>query len=481
MESLDIVIIAYYLIVLGVCVEILVNTYTPSKTLAYIFLVFFLPVGGILFYLSVGVNYRKRSLYNKKLRFDKVAFPEFERQVHEFSHEVLARKQNEIDYYYPLATHIAAENLSSLKNEMVPLINGEKKFPELISSLKSAKHHIHIEYYIYEDDSIGTEIADILMDKARQGIEVRFIYDDFGSSSIRKSFIKRLQTAGVQAFPFYKIRSFWFANRMNYRNHRKIVIIDGIHGFVGGINVSDRYINNGNNKRYWRDTHLKIMGEAVMQLQYVFLTDWNFCSNQKIAFSPTYFPAIVPLELKGDKLVQMVAAGPDSDHSSILYTMVQAIVLSRKEVLLTTPYFIPDKSLLDVLKIAAFSAVKIRLLVPGISDSIFVNAASSSYYEELLEAGVEIYRYNKGFVHAKTIVCDRYLSFVGTTNLDHRSFDLNFEINALVYDHEIAASLASSFEEDLENSEQLTLADWQNRPLHIKIFERLMRLFSSLM
>ncbi len=481
METLDIIIIAYYLIVLGVCVEILINTYTPSKTLAYIFLVLFVPAGGILFYLSVGVNYRKRSLYNKKLRFDKTAFPEIERQVHEFSKEVLARKQNEIDYYYPLATHIAAENLSSLKNELVPLINGENKFPELINSLKSAKHHIHIEYYIYEDDSIGTEIADILMDKAREGVEVRFIYDDFGSSSIRKIFIKRLQAAGVQAFPFYKIRSIWFANRMNYRNHRKIVIVDGVCGYVGGINVSDRYINSGNNQRYWRDTHLKIIGEAVMHLQYVFLTDWNFCSKQKIEFSSAYFPVIIPSELKGDKLVQIVAAGPDSDHSSILYTMVQAIALSRKEVLLTTPYFIPDKSLLDMLKIAAFSGVRIRLLVPGVSDSTLVNAASSSYYEELLEAGVEIYRYNKGFVHAKTIVCDKYLSFVGTTNLDHRSFDLNFEINALAYDHEIAASLASSFEEDLENSEQLTLANWQSRSVYIKLFERLMRLFSSLM
>jgi cardiolipin synthase len=271
------------------------------------------------------------------------------------------------------------------------------------------------------------------------------------------------------------------ANRLNYRNHRKIIVIDGYIGYVGGINVSDKYVNQQKNKLFWRDTHLKIVGTSVVNLQFVFLTDWNFCANQTIGFSEDYFPLVNGHKLFGDQLIQIVSSGPDSQYPSIKFTLIQAILRAKDNILITTPYFIPDKSFLDAVLIAAISGVKVKLLMPGVSDSFIVNTTSQSYYQELLDAGVEIYAYTKGFVHAKTMVCDEKLAIIGTANLDNRSFDLNFEINAMVYDEVIAKQLAGVFKEDISISKQISSAEWRKRPLHRKFMERLLNLFSSLM
>ncbi|TYC10796.1 cardiolipin synthase [Bizionia gelidisalsuginis] len=474
--------IVYLIIVFAVCIRVIYNTNLASKTAAYLFVVIIFPVFGMFFYFSFGDNYRKKKLYLKKLEFDSSSYDELKENVARKAEEILQAHKSAIGHFFPLANYRRETHFVSDNNAVELLINGEHKFPEVIKSLEAAKDHIHIEYYIFVDDKIGNAIGDILIRKAQEGVTVRFIYDDFGSHSIRKLFIEKLKQAGVEAVPFYKINFIQLANRINYRNHRKIIVVDGSVGFVGGINVSDKYINSDSSALFWRDTHLKITGKAVLNLQYIFLTDWNFCAEQNIAFSFRFFPLEDTIEtVYGNQLTQIIASGPSSDYPNIMYTLIQAIGLAKEEILLTTPYFIPEKSYLDAIKIAALSGIKIKILVPSVSDSFIINATCNSYYQELLEAGVAIYKYNKGFVHAKTMVCDNYVSFVGTANLDNRSFDLNFEVNAIVYDTKIAQELKHNFYKDLETADKIKIEEWNKRPLYVTLYERILSLFSSLM
>lgn len=478
---LNFLFILYTLFLLFVAVRIVINTTTPSKGIAYLLLIILFPVGGIIIYLSVGLNYRKSKLYRKKIDIDKKIFPQIEERRISYSKETLLNHQEKLGTFYSMVKLLGRKSIISDNNDVQLLINGEEKFPEIIKDLKAAKHHIHIEYYIYENDNIGKEIADVLISKAKEGVEVRFIYDDFGAKGIRSNIVKQLREAGVKAFPFYKINFIRLANRVNYRNHRKIIVIDGVIGYIGGINVSDKYINQEDSKLFWRDTHLKIVGSTVLDLQFTFLTDWNFCAQKNITFSHDYFPINTFSERQGNQLVQIVGSGPDSDYPNILYSLIQTILLAKKELLITTPYFIPSNSFLNALKIASLSGVEVKLIIPGVSDSVIVNMTSQSFYEEMLEAGVRIFKYNKGFVHAKTMVCDGFVSSVGTANLDNRSFDLNFEINAVIYDKEIAEQLGNQFAIDLENSEEIHLEEWKKRPVHIQFIEKLLHLFSEIM
>ena len=475
------VLVFYFFIVAAVCVFILLYNQTPSKALGYMLLVISFPVGGILIYFAVGLNYRKKEMYRKKLEIDELEFPKLEQRATTYTQTALLKNKDRIGDFYQLANYSRNKNLTSYNNTAKLLVNGENKFPDVLESLRNAKHHIHIEYYIYENDEIGNELAQVLMDKAREGVQVRFIYDDYGCRGIRKNIVRQLREAGVEAYPFYKINMIFFANRLNYRNHRKIIVVDGVLGYVGGINVSDKYINTGEDKLFWRDTHLKIIGTSVLNLQFVFLTDWNFCANQKMVISNEYFPMESEPGHFGNHLVQIVSSGPDSKFPSIKYTLIQAIARAKHEICITTPYFIPDRSFLDAINIATLSGVKVKILLPGISDSFIVNTTTRSYFQDLLDVGVEIYVYNKGFVHAKTMVCDQKISIVGTANLDNRSFDLNFEINAIIYDEDIARELHGIFEKDLGYAKQIILKEWERRPLYIKLMERVLHLFSSLM
>jgi cardiolipin synthase len=293
----------------------------------------------------------------------------------------------------------------------------------------------------------------------------------------------RFNASNVRAFPFLKIYFIALANRLNYRNHRKIIVVDGRTAFVGGINVSDRYINKpGDEKKvYWRDTHLRIDGPGVLYLQYIFLCDWNFCANEKLEPNEIFFPKHNALPVYGDKVVQIAASGPDSKKPTILYSLIQAINLATEEILITSPYFIPGESLLDALTIASLSGLSVKLLVPFKSDSILVNLAARSYYGDLLTAGVEIYQYKKGFIHAKTFVADRQIAIIGTANMDFRSFDLNFEVNAIVYDNDTASELTDIFFNDIADSEKLNKDVWLNRPKAVQLLERTARLLSPLL
>lgn len=476
--------IAYVLILIFVCLRVIYDTRSTTKTLAYLLFATFVPFIGMIFYFFFGINYRHRKMYSKKLYQNDDLAAKFKQQLLSYSEQTYKENNPVVISNKELAFMVLKDSMSPLtaNNSVKLLINGENKFPEVLSAIKNAKHHIHIEYYIYEADEIGTTIANALIEKAKEGVTVRFIYDDFGSRSIRKKMVSLLNDNGVKAFPFLKVHFMPFANRLNYRNHRKIIVIDGVTAFVGGINVSDKYINNPQHPEqlYWRDTHLRIDGPGAQYLQYLFLCDWNFCADESLQPDTCFFPAD-QLSWTDNKIVQIAASGPDSESPTILFSILQAINLATEEILITSPYFIPGESLLDGLTIAALSGIKVKLLVPGKSDSILVNAAARSYYNDLLSAGVEIYRYQKGFMHAKTMVADKKIAIVGTANMDFRSFDLNFEVNAIVYDTGIANELSAVFYEDLKEALKISPELWAARPLYKRLLEKAARLLSPLL
>lgn len=485
MDLVSILQFAYIGIVILVCLRVIYDTNHTSKTLSYLLLVIFVPIVGIIFYFSFGVNYRNRKIYSKKL-FNNVKFErKLAIQLEKYTKQIIKNKGELLESNEKLVRLLFNEISSPLtnRNEVDLLLNGEIKFPEVYKAIEAAKYHIHFEYYVFTDDIVGSKIEELLIRKAKEGVKIKFMYDDYGSSTIRKSLVLRLREAGIEAYPFYKIKLIYLANRINYRNHRKIIVIDGRVGFVGGINVSDKYINAIETEpfSYWRDSHLKIHGPAVWYLQYLFLCDWNFCASCEIEPSEHLFPELDSFETNSNVAVQIAASGPDSGTPTILYSLLQAISLAQQEILITTPYFVPNESIMDALCIAAMSGVKVKLLVPRSSDSKLVNAAASSYYEELLNSGVRIYRYTKGFVHAKTMAIDNEIAIVGSANMDMRSFDLNFEVNAIVYDHVVNKKLKDAFYNDLNDADEIDLERWQERSWYHELTEKLARLLSPLL
>ncbi|MBF8148528.1 cardiolipin synthase [Winogradskyella sp. F6397] len=473
--------IVYSLIVILVIFRVIYDTRSGTKSLAYILFIVFVPFVGMIFYFSFGINYRKRKLYSKKIGLDEPLRDRIRNKLNSYS-DAIWNSGLTRDNYKNLIQYIRRSGSSPLtaNNEVKLFINGEEKFPALLEALEKATSHIHIEYYIYENDITGNQIADLLINKAKEGIEVRFMYDDFGSRGLGKKFIKKLNDAGVHTAPFYKIKWYAFANRLNYRNHRKIVIIDGTVGFIGGVNMSDRYRNDlkGENDLYWRDTHLMITGQATAYLQYLFLCDWNFCSAINFEYSDVYFPDNTKHASIEKEVVQIAASGPDSVQPVIFYSLLEAINSAKQRIYITSPYFIPGESLMDALIIAIQSGLEVKIIVPGVSDSKMVNAAASAYYTELLQYGAKIYKYNKGFVHAKTMVIDDDLAVVGSANMDYRSFELNFEVNAMVYSKDIAKQLTVAFENDLKVAAQIDAQIWLNRPKYIQLWEKMVRLLS---
>lgn len=473
--------ILYLVALLLLILRVLYDTRSGIKALAYILFIIFVPFLGMLFYFSFGTNYRKRKLYSKKLIQDDHVRKELRNRTFAYSDTVLnAGLIPEVNHNLAAFIRKSASSPLTANNAVKLLLNGEEKFPKVLEALEAAEHHIHLEYYIYEDDTTGKSITDILIQKAKHGVEVRFMYDDFGSNALSESFIKNLEAAGVQTAPFYKIKVLALASRLNYRNHRKIIVVDGKISFVGGINISDRYRNDSLAKDdlFWRDTHLMLNGPATSYLQHLFLCDWNFCSPNTMAYHTDYFPEpIIGTEI-GREIVQLAPSGPDSDLPVIFYSLLEAIGTAKKKILITTPYFIPRESLIDVLIIAAQGGLKVQLLVPCVSDSKLVNAAAHSYYTELLKYGVEIFLYNKGFIHAKTMVVDDDLAIIGSANMDYRSFEFNFEINALIYGKEITRQLETAFLNDLQESTKIDANDWLSRPRYIHLWEKAVRLLS---
>jgi cardiolipin synthase len=362
-------------------------------------------------------------------------------------------------------------------NSIQILNNGDQTFSAIISELKKAKVFIHIQYYIFDEDNIGNTIIDILKKKADEGVEVKLIIDDVGGWQHSDTFFEMLSEHGIQAERFLKVRFPMFTSKVNYRNHRKIVIIDGKTGFLGGINIADRYINGVENLGVWRDMHLKIEGDAVLAMQEIFLTDWYFVKQEELT-DQKYFPAIDPSD---DKLVQIVPSGPDSDWPAIMMGYIQSIASAMKYVYIATRYFMPTEPVLMAIKAAALGGIDVRILMPEKSDAEFVHMCSRSYIKELLIAGVKVYFYQKGFIHSKLLVVDDLLCSIGSTNMDFRSFEYNFEVNAFIYDEEKATEARNIYLDDLNDSRQIFPEVWKGRSKWMKFKESFARLFSPLL
>lgn len=472
------IIVGYYILVLFAVVKLLLENKNPLKTHSYLLGLILIPVIGLLIYVIFGQDYRRSKMFSKKGAVDQARISNYvEKQL-----EMAAQKElitdEKVKEKAQIVKLLLSNNRSFLTkdNDVEVLINGEKKFAELIKCLDSATDHIHIEYYIIDNDEIGGKIASILAKKALEGVKVRLIYDDVGTSHLHKSFKKMFDDAGVEHYPFMPVY-IPELSRANFRDHRKIVIIDGRCSFVGGINVADRYINKPGRMK-WRDVHLKITGEAVYSLQILFMLNWSFVSNRNIDFTGTYFPEI---EIKPTKYVQIAASGPDSDWASIMQAFFVAIGTAKSQVLITTPYFIPNEPILTALCTAALGGVDVQIIFPYKGDNAIVHAASMSYMKEVLEAGVKVFLYSDGFNHSKTMVVDGILSSVGTANMDYRSFDQNFEVNAFIYDEAVAHQLIDQFNEDKDHCIPLRLSRWQQRPIRRRLAESSSRLLAPLL
>ena len=437
--------ILYVLLIIAICLRIVWDTRSVSKALAYLLLVIFVPILGAIFYFSFGINYRKHKIYHKKLTIDQSfrqrleqIYPQIRAHLNSLDTAIIAPYEKSLRFLSNIE-----ERLSIIPNEEVKVIcNGENLFPELLDALRTAKHHIHIEYYIYENDHIGNAIKNILIEKVRAGVEVRFIYDDFGSQGIRKNIVKELLANGVPAFPFYKINFVKLANRMNYRNHRKLCIIDGRTGYIGGMNVALRYVK-GTRKQEWRDTHMRLRGGAVYGIQRAFLVDWYFMARTLIT-DKVYYPVLSP-QISNNCIAQVVTSSPVSPWPDIMQGYMRILLEAKKYVYMESPYFLPTEPILFAMRTARQAGVDIRLMLPARTDSKIIEWAGRSYVQAALEAGVMICFYCAGFNHSKLLVCDDSLCTCGSTNVDFRSFENNFEANVFFYDKEMALKMKEVF------------------------------------
>ena len=355
----------------------------------------------------------------------------------------------------------------------------KEKFEQLLKDIDQAKNHIHIQYYIIQNDELGKRFIQALTKKAKEGVKVRVLYDDLGSRALSKKFFKEFREVGGRVEVFFPSKLKYFNPRLNFRNHRKLVIIDGKIGYVGGFNVGNEYLGLDPKFGYWRDTHLRIEGSAVHAIQTRFILDWNQASkHHDIMYQPNYFPK---LDSKGSIGLQIVTSGPDSEWEQIKNGYIKLISSAKKSILIQTPYFIPDASLFDALRIASLSGIQVKLMIPNKPDHIFVYWATTHYAGELLKAGARVYIYDNGFIHAKMIVVDEEVSSVGTANIDVRSFKLNFEVNAFIYDEGIAKTLTDVFYKDMEVSKELTREMYVKRSKKIRIKESLSRLLAPIL
>lgn len=475
-----IILSVYYAVVIVFFFRILLENKNPLKTQSYLLLMVLLPVIGMLIYLLFGVNIRRQKLYSRKGFSDQMII---QRWIKEYDN-LLSKSHDEVQEYLNEKAKLPflfwRNNFSALSsnNRVWIFNNGEEKFPALLDKLQNAKNHIHLEYYIFDDDVIGNKVIDILCERAQSGVEVRMIVDALGSNNLRQKSIKKLKQSRVQYYEYHPVIFTSLANRVNYRDHRKIVVVDGNIGFVGGINVADKYINNEESKNYWRDTHCMIEGDAVYSLQILFILNWYFVSKKLIHPNFNYFPVIIK---KGDSLTSIISSDPDSDNPNLMEGYFSMITTARKEILIITPYFIPNESILTALKTSAKGGVKVVLLLPAESDSVFVHSASLTYMGELLRNNIQVYMYKKGMIHSKVMIIDEELSTIGTANMDYRSFDNNAEVNAVFFDKKLAKEIKDQFLIDLDDAEKLDYILWKNRPLRIKLIGSFGRLVAPLL
>lgn len=480
-EIITYILIALYLLtVITVAFNVILENRNPVRTLAWIVVLLMVPFIGILFYLYFGVNYRKIKMFSMKELGDIKWLQYMSEDQKQLVKKSELLKKSDMAEVRKLMTLLLNNSKALLTryNKVEILNNGETTFPALFEAMEKARRFIHLEYYIMEKGELLSHLKDILIRKAKEGVEVRMIYDDVGSWSLPKDFIRDLQAAGVQVYSFLPVRFRRIGNTANYRNHRKIVVIDGGIAFVGGLNIADRYLKGIPGIGIWRDTHLRVEGEAATALQIVFLIDWYFVRQELLLNKEEYLPY---QKVESNVMIQTVSSGPDSDWASIQQAYFTLINTAKKYVFISTPYFMPGETTLNCLKAAAMGGVDVRVLLPYRSDSYLTNWCTRSYVEELLEASVKVYWYHPGINHSKVIMVDGTVATVGTANMDMRSFEQNFEVNLIIYDRAVAKELAGYFMEDLKQSEEISMHRWKFRPKREKVKESVARLFAPLL
>ena len=452
----------------------------PSATLAWLLFLLFVPALGFFFYILFAQNLARRKIFKLKVTESKIQEQQLKAQLEKLDLGTLFVGEEGIgDYDSTVRLHLVNSSaLYSQDNDLEILAEGRQKFDNLMRDIENARDHIHIMYYIFRKDSLGEQFLELLEKKAREGVEVRLLLDSVGSRHLENGHLTKYAHENFKYAFFFSSRLKFLNFKANYRNHRKIAVIDGQIAYLGGFNLGTEYLGENAHFGYWRDTHLRIRGTAVHSLQIRFLLDWRNASREDITFEERF---LSPPQITGNVGMQIVSSGPDSMHEQIKQGYIKMINSAKKSILIQTPYFIPDESIMEAIRIAALSGVEVKIMIPNKPDHPFVYWATYSYVGELLRSGVKVYTYEHGFLHSKCIVVDNTIASVGTANFDIRSFKLNFEVNAFLYSREVAQRLADDFEKDLHLSYELTRDLYYDRPTYIKFKESIARLFSPIL
>lgn len=468
----DILLVAYIVIVTATIIAVLLDNKQPAKTIAWLMVLIFIPVIGWLLYVFFGQNVRKQRLMSQR-SIDQLT----KRSMMEYDVQGDLRLPEKVE---PLVRLFANLNVAlPFKDNQTQVLGDGYAFTyALLKAFAQAKSHIHLETYIIEDDPLGNLIADALIAKAREGVEVRLIYDDVGCWKVKERFFERMRDEGIDIHAFMPVRFPAFTSKVNYRNHRKLCVVDGKTGFIGGMNIALRYVK-GDGKQTWHDIHLRIEGGGVYAIQRAFLVDWYFVDRTLLTQRRFYPP--VAEHLRSDCVMQVVTSSPIAPWPEIMQGYARMISQAQKYVYIETPYFLPTEIILFALQTAAHAGIDVRLIVPRRSDAKLAEWASRSYLLEAMDAGVKVYLYGAGFNHSKMMVSDDLVATVGSTNVDFRSFENNFEANAFFYDEDMALRLKCAFLSDLQHCEPLTPNQLLNRPITRRIFEGVVRLLSPLL
>ena len=467
--------VSYLINILFALSLIFIERKEPTTTWAWLIILLVLPGIGFIIYLFFGQNLSRQKIFREKKVTD-------EKKVKELLEKFKKEKENSsISEEFMDLIRMNYNNcgvLYTCGNKVDTFIDGEEKFKALIEDIRSAKKFIHIEYYIFRMDSLGKTIIKELKKKVEEGVEVRLLADGMGSKSLRGNKVKYIRSLGIKFYLFFPGFLPYINTRVNFRNHRKIVVIDGKVGYVGGFNVGDEYINKGKQFEYWRDTHIRIQGEAVNELNKRFILDWDYASEGELKNYDDYF---IDQEEYGNIGIQIISSGPDHKEEFIKNAYMKIINNAKERIYIQTPYLVPDEPIKEALKIAALSGVDVRIMVPGKPDHFFMEWILSANMGDLIESGVKIYKYEKGFIHSKTLVADGKVSSIGTANLDIRSFQLNFEINAVIFDSEFTKEQEAIFIKDIDDSKLVTIDEYNNRGRTIRIKEALIRLIAPIL
>ncbi len=460
----------YTLAVIGTIVVIVTDNRNPLKTLPWIIVLLLVPVAGLVCYFFFGQNLSKQRIISRRTR---------RRVTAQLRSAETAGCRSIPEKWEPLSELLenTIHAVPLYGSRITSYTDGRSKMDALCEAIDAARHHIHLQYYIFCDDATGRDLRERLIRKAREGVEVRILYDDVGCARVKKRFFKEMQQAGIEVFSFLHVQFPLFTSKVNYRNHRKIAVIDGRVGFLGGMNIADRYVY-GPGWGTWRDTHFRIEGGGVAGLQASFLGDWSATTKQPIT-DARYYPE-TPHFADGASL-QLVAGGPFGKWRALLQGVSYAIANARERVWIQTPYYLPSEVLNTALQTAALAGRDVRLMLPEHSDSRMVNLASHSFLDDMLKAGVRIAFYRPGFLHSKLLIVDDDLTVIGSSNMDFRSFEHNFEVNAFVYDRAFAERMAAIYEADQQQCRAVTPNEWFRRPRRIRMAESFLRLFAPLM